>query len=83
MYRGRAVGLRVFAVRYDALGWRSCSGDSHQHMDDARGQRFDVLKYNLILELMGGEMTIYRRPVCLSRNDSIIDTGYDVRLFSL
>lgn len=59
----------MFTVSYDALRPRYCRRERYQYIDDARRQELDVPKYNLILELVGGEMTMYRRPVCWSRND--------------
>ena len=43
----------------------------------------DIHKYNLILELLGGLITTKRRLVWLSRKDSMLVTGYDIRLFDL
>ena len=42
-----------------------------------------VQRYSLMLELLGGLITMKRRLFWLSRNDSMLVTGYDIRLFDL
>ena len=66
-----------------SLGGTGNAMSSNASRDQNRREMPDIHKYNLILELLGGLITTKRRLVWLSRKDSMLVTGYDIRLFDL
>lgn len=68
---------------YEPLAW----GDWECHELECLRRKIremsGVHRYSLTLELLGGLITMKRRLVWLSRKDSMLVTGYDIRLFDL